>query len=31
LMKPAKLGVPEDLVHVRRWHAEISARPSAAA
>jgi glutathione S-transferase len=31
LMKPAKLGVPEDLVHVRRWHAGISARPSAAA
>ena len=31
LMKPAKLTVPEDLVHVRRWHAEISARPSAKA
>jgi glutathione S-transferase len=31
LMKPAKLAVPEDLANVRRWHAEISARPSAAA
>ena len=29
LMKPAKLTVPEEMVHVRRWHAEISARPSA--
>jgi glutathione S-transferase len=31
LMKPAKLALPDDLTHVRRWHAEISARPSAAA
>jgi len=31
LMKPAKLTVPEDFAHVRRWHAAISARPSAAA
>jgi glutathione S-transferase len=31
LMKPAKLSVPEDLVNVRRWHAEVTARPSAAA
>jgi len=31
LMKPAKLTVPEEMVHVRRWHAEISARPSAKA
>ena len=30
-MKPAKLTVPEDLKNVRRWHAAISARPSAAA
>jgi glutathione S-transferase len=30
-MKPAKLAVPEELAHVRRWHAEISARPSASA
>ena len=28
---PAKLTVPEEMVHVRRWHAEISARPSAKA
>jgi glutathione S-transferase len=28
-MKPAKLSVPEELGHVRRWHAELSARPSA--
>lgn len=31
LMKPAKLQVPEKNKHVRRWHSEISARPSAAA
>jgi glutathione S-transferase len=31
LMKPAKLNVGEALVNVRRWHAEISARPSAKA
>jgi glutathione S-transferase len=31
LMKPAKLSVPGSLAHVRRWHADISARPSAAA
>jgi len=30
-MNPAKLSVPDDLAHVRRWHAELSARPSAAA
>ena len=30
-MKPAKLAVPDQLTHVRRWHAEVSARPSAAA
>jgi glutathione S-transferase len=30
-MKPAKLSVPEDCGHVRRWHAEVSARPSAGA
>jgi glutathione S-transferase len=29
-MKPAKLTVPEDLAHLRRWHAEISARPGVA-
>ncbi len=31
VMKPAKLAVPDELANVRRWHAEISARPSAAA
>ena len=30
-MKPAKLSVPEDLAHVRRWHRQISERPSARA
>ena len=30
-MKPAKLELPEQYGNVRRWHAEISARPSAAA
>jgi glutathione S-transferase len=28
-MKPAHLTVPEELAHVRRWHAHVSARPSA--
>ena len=30
-MKPAKLAVPDELGNVRRWHAEVSARPSAKA
>jgi glutathione S-transferase len=30
-MKPAKLTVPEGLIHLRRWHQQISARPSASA
>ena len=30
-MKPAKLAVPEDCANVRRWHAAVSARPSASA
>jgi glutathione S-transferase len=30
-MKPAKLSVPNELAHVRRWHAELGARPSASA
>jgi glutathione S-transferase len=30
-MRPAKLSVPEDFAHLRRWHAAVSARPSAAA
>ena len=30
-MKPAKLTVPDELRNLRRWHADISARPSAQA
>jgi len=30
-MKPAKLMVPETCAGVRRWHAAVSARPSASA
>ena len=30
-MKPARLTVPDELVNVRRWHAQVSARPSAKA
>jgi glutathione S-transferase len=30
-MKPAKLTVPEELSRLRRWHADVSARPSARA
>lgn len=30
-MKPAKLSVPDNLANVKRWHAELSARPSASA
>jgi glutathione S-transferase len=30
-MKPAKLTVPNDLANLRRWHEQMSARPSAAA
>ena len=30
-MKPAKLSVPEEFAHLRRWHAAVSARPSASA
>ncbi len=29
-MKPAKIVMPEELAHLRRWHGEISARPSVA-
>jgi glutathione S-transferase len=28
-MKPAKLVVPEEFTHLRRWHSEVRARPSA--
>jgi glutathione S-transferase len=31
VMKPAKLAVPDEMANVRRWHADIAARPSAAA
>jgi glutathione S-transferase len=30
-LKPAKLAVPEDLGNLKRWHGEVSARPSAKA
>jgi len=30
-MKPAKLTVPDELKHLKRWHADVSARPSAQA
>ena len=30
-MKPAKLVVPDDLVHVRRWYDAVKARPSSTA
>lgn len=27
-MKPSRVPLPEDFVHIRRWHREVSARPS---
>jgi len=30
-MKPARVAMPEDLVNVKRWHADVSARPSSKA
>jgi glutathione S-transferase len=30
-MKPAKIGLPDELANVRRWHERLSARPSAQA
>jgi glutathione S-transferase len=30
-MKPTRIAVPDDLTHVKRWHAELSVRPSAKA
>jgi glutathione S-transferase len=30
-MKPAKLAVPDKLTNLKRWHADVSARPSASA
>jgi glutathione S-transferase len=31
LMEPAGLAMPDNLVHVHRWYAQVSARPSAGA
>jgi glutathione S-transferase len=31
LMKPVKMAVPDGLTHLGRWHAGVSARPSAGA
>lgn len=30
-IKPAKIAIPDDLVHLKRWHADCAARPSASA
>lgn len=30
-MRPIRMPVPEDCMHVKRWHADVSARPSAKA
>ena len=30
-MKPARLEVPEEFANLRRWHAQVTARPSAKA
>lgn len=30
-MKPAKLAVPDELKNLKRWHADLAARPSASA
>jgi hypothetical protein len=30
-MKVSKLAVPDELTNVKRWHAAVSARPSAKA
>jgi len=30
-MKPAKLAVPDEFTNLKRWHADVSARPSASA
>ncbi len=29
-LRPIRLSIPEELASLRRWHAEISARPSVA-
>jgi glutathione S-transferase len=30
-MKPARITLPDELTHVKRWHEAVSARPSASA
>jgi len=30
-MKPTRIALPDDMAHVRRWHAAVAARPSAKA
>lgn len=30
-MRPARIAVPDNLANVKRWHADVSARPSAKA
>jgi glutathione S-transferase len=30
-MKPARLAIPDELANLKRWHADVSARPSAKA
>lgn len=30
-LKPAKIQMPEELIHLRRWHEAVSSRPSAKA
>jgi len=30
-MKPARVALPDELANVKRWHADVSARPSAKA
>ena len=30
-LKPAKIAMPEDLTNLRRWHTQVSERPSARA
>ena len=30
-MKPARIQIPQELTHVRRWYETIKSRPSAAA
>lgn len=30
-MKPARITLPDDLAHVRRWHAAMTSRPSSVA